>query len=524
MNLTDDLCKYVLNTMLDYGSKHNFYLINKRFSTLIPHTFTNAYSYSGYDKSMPNIFKHTNSHTFKIETLCIVQNTDIPLNVELSTHIKKIIYMCNNPFPDLSNNVHIEKLIFTNASTFNYPLNNLLPRCLKVLELNKSFNIKLNSGDLPKTLEELTFLNYDHELYPNILPLSLKKLYIQNYNYKITKDFFPPNLENLRIYYNNYINETYFPTKLKSLHLVGHFDYNIYVDIAQLPRTLESLKIYRYNIKQLVSNSLPPKLKEIELSVYNYPLNKLLFPSTMESIDLSKWDDHFITQDTFPNHLKQLGLHFIYKYCIIPNSLPEKLEELRIQNYWYKLEKNTLPSNLKLLQFEDAYNYPIPEKVLPPTLERIHLGYDYNHSISNVFTHCCKLKMLELGDAFNHPILPGMLPNSLESLRLPNAFNKSLKLKSLPDSLKYFYTGKKFNQSLLPGVLPKNLLGIGFGDNFNKYLLPNVLPSKLDEIQFGNKYEHFLSYNVIPQSLRTIYLDREFMIDSKIYEQVEIIS
>lgn len=144
---------------------------------------------------------------------------------------------------DLLNWSKSNKLYIFMDETFN--LNFDIPINTVRLLLNEKYNKKLT---LPERLEHLTLgYSYSHKLK---FPSSLKYLKIEC-NYSKLLDNLPDNLHTLHIGSNYSSDEIIFPSKLKKLSL----EKNVNISL----------------------NNLPDELKELEIQIYDLPINNLPF-------------------------------------------------------------------------------------------------------------------------------------------------------------------------------------------------------------------------------------------------------
>lgn len=153
-----------------------------------------------------------------LEELHLGTNFNQPLN-NLPTGLKKLHFyfdaMFNQPLNKLP--AGLKKLYFGFNSMFNQPLNNL-PTGLKELYLGKYFNYSLDF--LPESLELLSLFNV-FELQINNLPTNLKKLYIyDNENHNFSLNNLPNSIEELEFSNYNIINK--FPISLKKISINCH--------------------------------------------------------------------------------------------------------------------------------------------------------------------------------------------------------------------------------------------------------------------------------------------------------------
>jgi hypothetical protein len=500
-NIPNDIFIYILNPFLDSTSKFRLYTTSKHLSSLIPLTTIDSFTYNRKTNKLPtpNIFKHQNSYTFKVEKI-IFEHAYKNIEFNLPASVKEIIYLagfafpnyvCDIAFPNISNSSITTLIFMQKANILNHSLKGLLPKTLKYLHLPRHFNRKLNPGDLPDGLQELIMSDmYTHEIIPGVFPASLKSLtfYSRQSLHTVVSGIFPENLEHLTIdcKYNGHIHvhiiEKNYPQKLLSLELLNNF--SDVIDVSKLPRTLETLILEDCDIKQFTQGMLPPNLKKFVIGKYeSLPFDKSMFPAFIEEIILIYWKLHEITKDTFPESLKILNLG-CYNHCI--TNLPSQLEELHLSNYSLEFDLKLLPKTLKKLYFGPEWDYCVPPESLPTNLEVLHFSGGFNHSLSNVLVHCTKLKTLDLGVIFDRVILPGMLPSSLKHLTFSYAYNQPLDIKSLPENLHTLIMGESFDHPILHGVLPKSLRKLQLGGFFQQKLNNVALNEGLETFIISN--------------------------------------
>ncbi len=185
-------------------------------------------------------------------------------------------------------------------------------------------------------------------------------------------------------------------------------------EIDNLPINLRALRIYNC-IGQLTK--VPPNLKELDLSTYNFIIDEKI-----NNIDTLRISCHDLSLDNISDNIMKLVL------------------------YNCKNKINKLPKNLEVLKLE-YYNFPLD--VISSDVNELYI-MNYKYSIDNLSDNIKKLSLDSLQNNTSLANLPLCLEELIISRFKPSDYS------SLPINLRKLI----FGCSMLPGLLdnlPNNL-------------------------------------------------------------------
>ncbi|KAF2078497.1 hypothetical protein CYY_000247 [Polysphondylium violaceum] len=247
---------------------------------------------------------------------------------------------------------------------------------LQVLKITTNYQIKMEKGVLPSSLQEL-YLVYNHPLEVDVLPPHLTTLYLNDYDQPLCPNVLPPRLTTLYLYtFNQPLCPNVLPPSLTHL-MFGLFSRPLNAFV--LPQKLR--KLYMQNCSQLTfpPNSLPVSLTD--LSLYGLKgsfdqcqpldnLKKLQVDSLDPSIatlltnvkKLYLWVDNQVCDPSgieclYNTSIKSLYLEFRYMKTLYPNSLPPPIKYLTLVNADLESD-DVIPSgciSLKYKYIENMY-------------------------------------------------------------------------------------------------------------------------------------------------------------------------
>lgn len=201
-----------------------------------------------------------------------------------------------------------------------------------------------------------------------------------------------------------------------------------------------------------------------------------------------------------------------YNAKVVPDMLPQSVTELHLgDNFNKSISRNSckFPAQLKKLTFSDKFNQPIPAGVLPDALESLCLGKFFDQPLT-VGSLPASLTFLNLGRSFKQPLQPGILSPKLTKLMLPDHFNHKHSLGILPASLLCLQLGEYFTQRLEPGDLPSSITHLRMGSYFNYELPPGVIPASVIKLELSEKFNQPLVPGCFPDTLHSMALGCDY--------------
>ena len=188
---------------------------------------------------------------------------------------------------------------------------------LTTLRFSDWFDLPLLPGPWPKTLKNLTFSQYTHELKKDVLPEGLKTL-------AFISDGLKP------------FEAGVLPSSLTTLQFPDEFNNELEPHV--LPNSLTNLDFNNKFNQPLQPGVLPDNLKELRLG---HSFNQRLF---------------------------------VYKDAVDNNALvrPHKVA---------KIIQSVLPKGLLVLEIYSGFNQPVPPGTLPKSLTYVNLGDSFNQRI-----------------------------------------------------------------------------------------------------------------------------------------------
>ena len=151
----------------------------------------------------------------------------------------------------------------------------------------------------------------------------------------------------------------------------------------------------------------------------NYPL-----PRSLRTLTLENSPDFELKSDTLPPRLTSLSLSVIKSMPLPVGVLSQSLTSLHL-TYCFDtscgIEEGVLPSSLVTLRV-DEWKLPLSHIALPASLIEVDVRLLHDHPLPVLPS---QLEELCLGGAFNQPLI-GVLPSSLRVLRLRGLYDQQL--------------------------------------------------------------------------------------------------
>ena len=320
------------------------------------------------------------------------------------------------------------------------------------------FNMKLDEGVLPESVELLYFISskYEYSLQ-NVLPKNLKTLMLSGHSYydnNLKPGDIPEGIKYLSFgsYFNKELNIGDLPESLEFLNFGSQFNKHIKVDV--LPQKLKTLVFEWDYDKKIEKDVLPQGLKKIYFGTsFNQPIDIGVIP---ESVDILKFSGKFNQplMGVLPKNLKKLYLGGSFKQIIEKDMLPNSITELTLYVYNNQiLEKGILPDSITNLTIHNFNNNTIPINAYPNKLTHLH-----------VF-----IKLLRS----NEELKINLFPNTLTHLHIDGDVSQTIKVGHIPYSVidlsfNVTYHCMSFNSIIEDNSLPNGLINLNLGLSFFK--------------------------------------------------------
>ena len=319
------------------------------------------------------------------------------------------------------------------------------------------FNMKLDEGVLPESVEFLYFIsnNYEYSLH-NVLPKNLKTLILSSHSYydnNLKPGDIPEGIKYLRFgyYFNKELNVGDLPESLEYLNLGNNFNKTIKKDV--LPKKLKTIIFGWEYDKKIEKDILPPGLKKIDFGKsFNQPIDIGVIPEYVDNLIFSgKFNQSLI--GVLPKKLKKLYLGGSFNQSFEKGILADSITELTLYiNDNQILEKDVLPNSLIKLTIHNFNNNTIPLEAYPSKLTNLHVFLKlsgYQELKTNLFPNT--LTHLHIDGDVKQTIKPGHIPHSVIDLN----FNIT-------------YHCQSFNSTIEDNSLPQGLINLNLGDSFFK--------------------------------------------------------
>lgn len=412
-----------------------------------------------YKAILPNIINYLNN---KDDVAYINKYEDL---INIKPNITKIIFILNFKEPikigDIRNGIthviygyyfnmkldegvlpeSVEFLYFT-SNDYEYSLHNVLPKNLKTLILssNSYYDKNLKPGDIPEGIKYLSFGYYfNKELNVGDLPESLEYLVLgDHFNKTINKNVLPKNLKTLIFGYefDKKIEKDVLPYGLKVIDF--RMSFNQIIDIGVIPDSVNYL-IFSSKFNKPLMGILPKKLKKLCLGGgFNQPFEKGMLPDSITELTLYINDNQILEKDVLPNSLTKLTIHNFDNNTIPLEAYPNKLTNLHVflkLSGYQNLKTNLFPNTLTHLHIDGDVKQTIKPGHIP------HSVIDLNFNISY---HC---------QSFNSIIEDNSLPQGLINLNLGESFFNDINIdychKLVQINFPYNYGYIKNNKNLI---------------------------------------------------------------------------
>jgi hypothetical protein len=201
----------------------------------------------------------------------------------------------------------------------------------------------------PASLQHLSVTFTPSTVIPCTLPEGLKSIHLQSI-LPLPEFRLPVSLEELTVRYCSGQLPTILPNKLKKVHVIGSYHYELRQDWHSLPNSLEVLDLRHFDS---IARPLPPfpdSLKELSLPCsYRHEVR---IPHQMEQLTVGRSLETNL--DNLPASLHKLELVGKYGHNRLP-VLHEGLRILIIESK-YICALGTLPTTLKVLKLGQQYN------------------------------------------------------------------------------------------------------------------------------------------------------------------------
>ncbi|KAF2078340.1 hypothetical protein CYY_000324 [Polysphondylium violaceum] len=303
---------------------------------------------------------------------------------------------------------------------------------MKRIGFSGGFERKLKVGDIPLSVEQITFSKYQHSLEKGVLPFNLKELQFMFINQPLAMYSLPESIQTLSLgNFNLDLSPNSLPNSITSLEMNR---FNQELTANSLPRQLNKLFMFKYN-KALLSNILPTCIQHLELNSFNQALQPFVLPSGLTRL----------VMDGFSQPLS----------CSLPNSLAY----LSLANFNQPLKSNQLPVSLKTLILS-SYNQPIlSNDILPHGITTLDLNTKGASSQDTMYnTHSLPSSITNLCIGYNHHCTQDIFSSTpqLEKLTVfMNATDGGYKIiftKNKPTTITKISQGYSFQLTHLPNI------------------------------------------------------------------------
>ena len=381
------------------------------------------------------------------------------------------------------------------------------------------FNMKLDDGVLPESVEFLCFISNDYEYsLQNVLPKNLKTLMLSGHSYydnNLKPGHIPEGIKYLSFgsYFNKELNIGDLPESLEFLNFGSQFNKHIKVDV--LPQKLKTL-VFGWDFdKKIEKDVLPEGLKKIDFGTsFNQPIDIGVIP---ESVDILKFSGKFNQplMGVLPKNLKKLYLGGSFKQIIEKDMLPDSITELTLYvNNNQILEKGILPDSITNLTIHNFNNNTIPINAYPNKLTHLQVFIKLLRSneelkinlFPNTLTH------LHIDGDVKQTIKPGHIPYSVIDLSFDityhcMSFNSIIEDNALPQDLINLNLGYSFSQKININNC-NNLVQININKYYSKYIQNNnliIIENKIRNNNLFNTYHiNNMKYTIQNGNSRTI--------------------
>jgi len=339
-------------------------------------------------------------------------------------------------------------------------------------------------------LKSITFNQcYNKPIYPNSVPESVASIRF-GYGFNIDMDLmsFPINLQYLYLAndYKTTIKPNSLPNKLRVLE-IGNNNWN---DYSFLPASCERVIFNMdYQSRQMIDlTTLPPSVKYIKLDGklgvgIKYPPSVKCF--TLNNISIfkkSEFKQIAISTTTTSTDIQlqqkringSVKLHVRMDSMIKPNSLIENCIKSIYWNEGHGEQRSYYYHNNN--NNNNSNNNAIIPNMFPESVETIIFGARFNRTLYEGTFPITNLKKLVFGDDFNKPIDTLKSLTSLEELEFGVGFYKVFTKDTLPQSLKKLVFKYGLYHHDLLSVIPSSVTDLTLGIESNSFPKPFVLP------------------------------------------------
>jgi hypothetical protein len=408
----------------------------------------------------------------------------LPSTINYLNNEDNIAYI--NKYEDLMNiTPNINKIFF--VSNFEEPIKiGDIRYGITYVIYGYNFNMKLDEGVLPESVEFLYFISSNYEYYSlqNVLPKNLKSLILSSHSYydnNLKKGDIPEGIKYLSLgyYFDKELNIGDLPESLECLVFGSCFNKTIAKDV--LPKKLKTL-IFGCNFdKKIEKDVLPEGLKKIDFGIsFNQPIDIGVIPESVDYLTFSfKFNQPLV--GVLPKNLKKLYLGSGFKQPIEKGILVDSITELTLYvSNNQILEKDMLPSSLTKLTIHNFNNTTIPLDAYPSKLTYLHVFIKLRN---------------------NEELKKNLFPNTLTHLHIDGYVKQTIKTGHIPHSVidlsfNVTYHCESFNSNIEDNALPDGLINLDLGGSFFKNININNC-HKLVKINIPHNYGFIKNKNLI---------------------------
>jgi hypothetical protein len=357
--------------------------------------------------------------TQNINKIFFVLNFEIPIKIgDIRSGITHVIYGYNfNMKLDEGVLPESVEFLYFFSSNYEYSLQNVLPKNLKTLVLssNSYYDNNLKPGDIPEGIKYLSFGYYfNKELNIGDLPESLECLVFgSSFNKTITKDVLPKKLKTLIFGcdFDKKIEKDVLPEGLKKIDF--GISFNQPIDIGVIPESVDYLT-FSFKFNQPLVGVLPKNLKKLYLGgSFKQPIEKGVFVDSITELTLYVSNNQILEKEMLPRSLTKLTIHNFNNNTIPLDAYPSKLTYLHV---FIKLRSN---EELKTNLFPNTLTHLHIDGSVIQTIKIGHIPHSVIDLSFNVTYHC---------QSFNSNIEDKALPQGLINLDLGGSFFKNINI------------------------------------------------------------------------------------------------
>jgi len=216
---------------------------------------------------------------------------------------------------------------------------------LKHLDI-ENFDIKLEKGMLPLTLESIYLCSYNQQIELDVLPPGLTKLQLMDFNQELQVGVLPQSLKILQmVSYKHILKPFVLPNKLKTLWMQN---FNQPLESNTLPTSLVRLKLNSHKLGTFKDIDQLNKLKSITVHSLTPSISRVIANCNNIIITFNDISQDLDLRDTQIEHL-QLWSESTAVIPLLATFIPSHLKSLKLKNLRIEYN-NIIPSSCLYLE------------------------------------------------------------------------------------------------------------------------------------------------------------------------------